>query len=117
MAKDKHKAAALELLQERGLGAAPPEPDATSAVASVGDHGGDDPMSRHTVPLWRLGSFRGPDGSRLGTEVEAAGIAPAQGSLRAQRNWYLPGWLQWLPHFEPEEPSSAAEANPVSATA
>jgi hypothetical protein len=25
--------------------------------------------------------------------------------LLGERNWYLPGWLQWLPRLEPEEPS------------
>ena len=37
--------------------------------------------------------------------------------LLGERNWYLPGWLQWLPHFEPEEPSTAPEATPVPVSA
>ena len=32
-------------------------------------------------------------------------LLPATMKLLGERNWYLPAWLQWLPHFEPEEPS------------
>jgi uncharacterized membrane protein YdfJ with MMPL/SSD domain len=44
-------------------------------------------------------------------------LLPATMKLLGERNWYLPGWLQWLPHFEPEEPSAVPEATqiPVSA--
>ena len=44
-------------------------------------------------------------------------LLPATMKLLGERNWYLPGWLQWLPHFEPEEPSTAPEATPVPVTA
>ena len=44
-------------------------------------------------------------------------LLPATMKLLGERNWYLPGWLQWLPHFEPEEPSTAPEAKPVPASA
>ena len=37
--------------------------------------------------------------------------------LLGDRTWYLPGWLQWLPHVKPEEPSTVPEAKPVSASA
>jgi hypothetical protein len=37
--------------------------------------------------------------------------------LLGERNWYLPGWLQWLPRIEPEEPSTAPNAKPLSASA
>jgi putative drug exporter of the RND superfamily len=31
-------------------------------------------------------------------------------------NWYLPGWLQWLPRIESEERSTAPEAQPAPAS-
>jgi len=40
-------------------------------------------------------------------------LLPATMKLLGDRNWYLPGWLQWLPHVEPEEPSPAPEAKPT----
>jgi uncharacterized membrane protein YdfJ with MMPL/SSD domain len=44
-------------------------------------------------------------------------LLPATMKLLGERNWYLPGWLQWLPHLESDEPSTAPEAEPVPATA
>jgi RND superfamily putative drug exporter len=44
-------------------------------------------------------------------------LLPATMKLLGERNWYLPGWLQWLPHFGPEEPSTAPEATPVPLSA
>jgi uncharacterized membrane protein YdfJ with MMPL/SSD domain len=44
-------------------------------------------------------------------------LLPATMKLLGERNWYLPGWLQWLPHFEPEDPSTAPEAKPVPVSA
>jgi uncharacterized membrane protein YdfJ with MMPL/SSD domain len=44
-------------------------------------------------------------------------LLPATMKLLGDRNWYLPGWLQWLPRVEPEEPSMAPEAEPVPAKA
>src|SRR5439155_375632 len=44
-------------------------------------------------------------------------LLPATMKLLGERNWYLPGWLQWLPRLEPEEPSTAPEAKPVPAAA
>jgi hypothetical protein len=37
--------------------------------------------------------------------------------LLGERNWYLPRWLEWLPHVEPEEPSPATDAKPVPVSA
>src|SRR6266487_3432754 len=37
-------------------------------------------------------------------------LLPATMKLLGERNWYLPGWLQWLPRLEPEEPSTTPEA-------
>jgi RND superfamily putative drug exporter len=44
-------------------------------------------------------------------------LLPATMKLLGERNWYLPGWLQWLPHFEPEGPSTPPEAKPVPVSA
>src|SRR3989440_10014687 len=33
-------------------------------------------------------------------------LLPATMKLLGERNWYLPGWLQWLPRLEHEEPST-----------
>src|SRR5205814_7658244 len=44
-------------------------------------------------------------------------LLPATMKLLGEWNWYLPGWLQWLPRFEHEEPSKAPEAMPVPASA
>jgi putative drug exporter of the RND superfamily len=37
-------------------------------------------------------------------------LLPATMKLLGEWNWYLPGWLQWLPHLEAEEPSKAPDA-------
>jgi len=29
-------------------------------------------------------------------------LVPAAMQLLGERNWYLPGWLQWLPQFDVE---------------
>jgi uncharacterized membrane protein YdfJ with MMPL/SSD domain len=44
-------------------------------------------------------------------------LLPATMKLLGERNWYLPRWLEWLPHVEPEEPSPAPEAKPVPVSA
>ncbi len=44
-------------------------------------------------------------------------LLPATMKLLGERNWYLPGWLQWLPHSEPEEPSTVPEVTPVPVSA
>jgi uncharacterized membrane protein YdfJ with MMPL/SSD domain len=41
-------------------------------------------------------------------------LLPATMKLLGERNWYLPGWLQWLPQIEPEEPTAAPLAKPAS---
>ena len=35
-------------------------------------------------------------------------VIPAVMRLFGERNWYLPAWLEWLPHVEIEDPSLAA---------
>ncbi len=47
----------------------------------------------------------------LDATLVRAVLLPATMKLLGERNWYLPGWLQWLPRVEGEEPSTA----PVSA--
>jgi RND superfamily putative drug exporter len=41
-------------------------------------------------------------------------LVPAAMQLLGERNWYLPGWLQWLPHFDVEgradQPSDSVAA-------
>jgi len=44
-------------------------------------------------------------------------LLPATMKLLGDRNWYLPGWLQWLPRIEPEEPSMAPDAKRAPASA
>jgi putative drug exporter of the RND superfamily len=35
-------------------------------------------------------------------------VIPAAMSLLGERNWYLPGRLDWLPHVEIEDPAMSA---------
>jgi uncharacterized membrane protein YdfJ with MMPL/SSD domain len=47
-------------------------------------------------------------------------LMPAVMELLGDRNWYLPGWLEWLPHLNVEgeaEPPSRAATKPTPATA
>jgi RND superfamily putative drug exporter len=44
-------------------------------------------------------------------------LLPATMKLLGEWNWYLPGWLQWLPRLDPEEPATIPEAKPAPATA
>jgi uncharacterized membrane protein YdfJ with MMPL/SSD domain len=37
-------------------------------------------------------------------------VIPAVMRLLGERNWYLPGWLEWLPHVEIEDPAMSAAA-------
>jgi putative drug exporter of the RND superfamily len=41
-------------------------------------------------------------------------VIPAVMRLLGERNWYLPAWLEWLPHVEIEDPSLAAGAQPAA---
>ena len=40
-------------------------------------------------------------------------LLPATMKLLGERNWYLPGWLEWLPHFGAEGPSPLPDAEPT----
>jgi len=45
-------------------------------------------------------------------------LVPAAMQLLGEWNWYLPGWLQWLPHFDVEghaEQAAAGVAAPAPA--
>jgi len=44
-------------------------------------------------------------------------LLPATMKLLGERNWYLPRWLEWLPHIEGEEPPPAPEAPAVPVSA
>jgi uncharacterized membrane protein YdfJ with MMPL/SSD domain/pimeloyl-ACP methyl ester carboxylesterase len=52
--------------------------------------------------------------------IVRAVLLPATMKLLGRRNWYLPSWLDWLPHFGAEAavsyPSSGLTANPRTAT-
>jgi putative drug exporter of the RND superfamily len=40
-------------------------------------------------------------------------VIPAAMQLLGDRNWYLPGWLEWLPHVEIEDPATAHPRPPA----
>jgi uncharacterized membrane protein YdfJ with MMPL/SSD domain len=44
-------------------------------------------------------------------------LLPATMKLLGEWNWYLPGWLQWLPRLDVEGQSTASEAKPASVSA
>jgi uncharacterized membrane protein YdfJ with MMPL/SSD domain len=44
-------------------------------------------------------------------------LLPATMKLLGDWNWYLPGWLQWLPRIEAEGPSTIPDAKPAPASA
>ena len=39
-------------------------------------------------------------------------VIPAAMQLLGERNWYLPAWLEWLPHVEIEDPATAHPGPP-----
>jgi RND superfamily putative drug exporter len=53
----------------------------------------------------------------LDATIVRAVLLPATMKLLGDWNWYLPRWLEWLPHVEPQESPTAPEATstPVSA--
>ncbi len=44
-------------------------------------------------------------------------LVPAAMQLLGEHNWYLPGWLQWLPHFDVEGHAEQAAAGAPRAPA
>ena len=41
-------------------------------------------------------------------------VIPAAMQLLGERNWYLPSWLEWLPHVEIEDPELSLGQSPRS---
>ena len=39
-------------------------------------------------------------------------VIPAAMQLLGERNWYLPSWLEWLPHVEIEDPGLVLGCGP-----
>jgi putative drug exporter of the RND superfamily len=44
-------------------------------------------------------------------------ILPSTLSLLGQRSWYLPRWLDWLPHLQMEPPKAPSPDAPAAAGA
>ena len=42
-------------------------------------------------------------------------ILPSTLTLLGQRSWYLPRWLDWLPHLQADPPQTPAPAKPPAA--
>jgi len=42
----------------------------------------------------------------LDATIVRAVLLPATMKLLGDWNWYLPGWLEWLPRVSPEEPAT-----------
>ena len=42
-------------------------------------------------------------------------VLPSVMTLLGDRNWYLPGWLEWIPHLEVEG-HTASESNIAAST-
>jgi uncharacterized membrane protein YdfJ with MMPL/SSD domain len=53
----------------------------------------------------------------LDATVVRAVLLPATMKLLGDANWYLPRWLEWLPHLESQESPTAPDAVPVPAPA
>ena len=49
--------------------------------------------------------------------IVRAVLLPATMKLLGDWNWYLPRWLEWLPHVEPHESPAAPEATPTPVSA
>jgi uncharacterized membrane protein YdfJ with MMPL/SSD domain len=53
----------------------------------------------------------------LDATIVRAVLLPASMKLLGDWNWYLPSWLEWLPHFDPEEGEPAPESPPTPVSA
>ena len=47
--------------------------------------------------------------------IVRAVLLPASMKLLGERNWYLPSWLEWLPHLEHGESVEQVEVKPAFA--
>ena len=53
----------------------------------------------------------------LDATIVRAVFLPATMKLLGDWNWYLPRWLDWLPHVDPQETPEAPEAKRVAVSA
>ena len=53
----------------------------------------------------------------LDATIVRAVLLPASMKLLGDWNWYLPSWLEWLPHFDPEEGEPMPETPPTPVSA
>jgi uncharacterized membrane protein YdfJ with MMPL/SSD domain len=53
----------------------------------------------------------------LDATIVRAVLLPASMKLLGEWNWYLPSWLEWLPHFDLGEGESPLETKPTSVSA
>jgi putative drug exporter of the RND superfamily len=53
----------------------------------------------------------------LDATIVRAVLLPATMKLLGERNWYLPRWLEWLPHLERSESEPAPEMRPAPTSA
>jgi uncharacterized membrane protein YdfJ with MMPL/SSD domain len=53
----------------------------------------------------------------LDATIVRAVLLPATMKLLGDANWYLPRWLEWLPHVEPQEPPIDPDAAPIPSSA
>jgi uncharacterized membrane protein YdfJ with MMPL/SSD domain len=53
----------------------------------------------------------------LDATIVRAVLLPATMKLLGDWNWYLPSWLQWLPHLDPDEAEVAPETKPTPVSA
>jgi uncharacterized membrane protein YdfJ with MMPL/SSD domain len=53
----------------------------------------------------------------LDATIVRAVLLPASMKLLGDRNWYLPSWLEWLPHLDESEPEVAPETKPTPVSA
>src|SRR5215211_4631241 len=53
----------------------------------------------------------------LDATIVRAVLLPATMKLLGDRNWYLPSWLEWLPHLDESESEVAPESKPTPVSA
>ncbi len=53
----------------------------------------------------------------LDATIVRALLLPATMKLLGDWNWYLPSWLEWLPHLDSSEPELSSEAKPTPVSA
>ena len=53
----------------------------------------------------------------LDATIVRAVLLPASMKLLGDRNWYLPSWLEWLPHLDESESEVAPESKPTPVSA